>query len=371
MKKLLFLSTAGLFLSAISAHAYETEATHALLMDATTGYIMFEKNADEPMPPASMSKLMTAYLIFENLKSGKISLEDEFIVSTNAWEKGGAKSGSSTMFLNPDERVKVKDLLRGIIVQSGNDACIVAAENLAGTEEHFAHLMTEKAKELGLTNSTFKNATGLPDPEHKMSAKDLAKLAQLIIQNFPEYYSIYSETSFTYNGIKQGNRNPLLGRLLGADGLKTGHTSEAGYGLTGSVKTPNGRLIMVVNGLTSMRARQEEARNLMRWGMMGFENHVLIQKNQLAEKIPVWLGTAETVDAVAADKIIVTHRKGEKEEKNLKIVYDTPVQAPIQKGQKIGSLILNNQKSVDLIAAQSVEKVGYFGKLKQIILSWF
>lgn len=376
MKKTLFLAVSGfcMLFSTVSVYAYDSAATNALLMDASTGHIMFEKEADIPMPPASMSKLMTAYIIFENLKSGKITLEDEFIVSENAWKKGGAKSGGSTMFLSPNEKVKVKDLLRGIIVQSGNDACIVAAENLAGTEEAFASLMTEKAKELGLKNSTFKNATGLPDPEHKMSAKDLAKLAQILIQRFPEYYSIYSEKSFTYNGIKQGNRNPLLYTITGADGLKTGHTETSGYGLTGSVKTPEGRrLILVINGLKSMRERQSEAQKLMNWGLMGFENVLLIKKGQPIEKIPVWLGKQEEVEVVAANSFTATQPKGSKNMNNIKVVYDSPVMAPIQKGQKLGSLIIQSdsgEQFVDLIADQSVEKVGYFGKMKKIIFSW-
>lgn len=374
-KTLLSLTSFSMIFSVAIAHAdYNSEATNAFLMDASTGYIMFEKEADTPMPPASMSKLMTAYIIFENLKAGKITLEDEFIVSENAWKKGGAKSGGSTMFLSPNEKVKVKDLLRGIIVQSGNDACIVAAENLAGTEEAFAALMTEKAQELGLQNSTFKNATGLPDPEHKMSAKDLAKLAQLLIKNFPEYYSIYSEKSFTYNGIKQGNRNPLLYTITGADGLKTGHTEESGYGLTGSVKTPEGRrLIMVINGLKSMHDRQNEAKNLMNWGLVGFENVVLIKKGQAIDKIPTWLGEQESVEAVAADSYTVTKPRGSKNTNDIKIVYDSPVSAPIQKGQKIGSLVIHSQakeETIDLIAAESVKKVGYFGKMKRLILSW-
>lgn len=377
MKKSLFLSTAGLSFTffALSAQAYDAVATNALLMDASTGYVMFEKEADIPMPPASMSKLMTAYMVFENLKTGKITLEDEFTVSENAWKKGGAKSGGSTMFLSPFEKVKVKDLLRGIIVQSGNDACIVVAENLAGTEEAFATIMTQKAKELGLKNATFKNATGLPDPEHKMSAKDLARLAQALIRDFPEYYSIYSEKSFSYNGITQGNRNPLLYTIAGADGLKTGHTEVSGYGLTGSVKGPDGRrLIMVINGLKSMRERQNEAQKLMNWGLIGFENITLIKKDQPIEKIPVWLGQQESVEAIAADSFVITIPKGTKTANDVLVTYDTPIVAPIQKGQKLGKILIKSEmgsKSVDLIAAQSVEKVGYFGKLKQIIFSLF
>ena len=255
MKRQLFLTLlASSIIVSVQAHAFDTTAKNALLMDAETGYVMLNKNADVPMPPASMSKLMTAYMIFDALKSGELSMDTEFTVSENAWRKGGAKSGSSTMFLKPNQKVKIKDLIRGIIVQSGNDACIVAAENMAGSEEIFADIMTRKAKDLGLSNASFKNATGLPQKGHEMSAADLAKLAQAIIRDFPEYYSIYSEKEFKYNGIKQGNRNPLLYGIEGADGLKTGHTEASGYGLTGSVKTADGRrLIMVINGLKSMK----------------------------------------------------------------------------------------------------------------------
>ncbi len=375
MKKILFLSGISLLAICFQANAFETLAKNALLMDAETGFVIYEKNADVPMPPASMSKLMTAYMIFDALKNGKITLEDEFTTSENAWRKGGAKSGSSTMFLKPYEKVKVKDLLRGIIVQSGNDACIVAAENMAGTEEAFAELMNEKAKEIGLKNSSFRNATGLPDENHKMSAKDLAKLAQALINTFPEYYPIYSEKSFKYNNITQGNRNPLLYTMDGADGLKTGHTEASGYGLTGSAKTPDGRrLIMVLNGMKTMNERREESQKVMNWGVVGFENVTLIRKNQAIEEIPVWLGTSATVQAVASEDFKVTTQKGRAPKPEMKIIYNSPVEAPVQKGQKLGTLIVSTgagNRSLELVAAENVDKVGYFGKLKHILLSLF
>lgn len=375
MKKLFFLSSISLIVLSHSVNAFETLAKNALLMDADTGHVIYEKQADIPMPPASMSKLMTAYMVFEALQNGKLSLDDEFTTSENAWKKGGAKSGSSTMFLKPYEKVKIKDLLRGIIVQSGNDACIVVAENMAGTEEAFAELMNEKAREIGLENSTFSNATGLPDTNHKMSAKDLAKLAQLLINKFPEYYSIYSEKSFTYNGIKQGNRNPLLYTMDGADGLKTGHTETSGYGLTASAKTPDGRrLIMVLNGMKSMNERREESQKLMNWGVIGFENVLLIKKNQPIEKIPVWLGVSENVQAVAETDFTLTVSKGRKVSPKMEIIYNSPIEAPVIKGQKLGTLIIstdNGNKSLKLIAGDNVEKVGYFGKIKHILLGLF
>lgn len=375
MRKLLILATIGFCAFSAQANAYDTLAKNALLIDVQTGSILFEKNADTPMPPASMSKLMTAYMIFDALKQGKITMDTEFYTSENAWRKGGAKSGSSTMFLNINQPVKVHDLLRGIIVQSGNDACIVAAENLAGSEEAFAEMMNEKAKELGLKTATFKNATGLPDPEHRMSPKDLAKLAKALIETFPEYYPIYSEKSFKFNGINQGNRNPLLYTMPNADGLKTGHTSEAGYGLTASAKTADGRrLVMVINGLQSMKDRTSEAQKLMNWGLMGFENKKLVEKGSVVETIPVWLGKEATVEAVAAKDFLTTVQKGQKPSKKMTVAYDSPVEAPIQKGQKIGTLTIEDSFEpvvIDLVAKEGVERVGLFGKIKHIALSIF
>lgn len=377
MKRQLFLTLlASSVIVSVQAHAFDTTAKNALLMDAETGYVMLNKNADVPMPPASMSKLMTAYMIFDALKSGELSMDTEFTVSENAWRKGGAKSGSSTMFLKPNQKVKIKDLIRGIIVQSGNDACIVAAENMAGSEEIFADIMTRKAKDLGLSNASFKNATGLPQKGHEMSATDLAKLAQAIIRDFPEYYSIYSEKEFKYNGIKQGNRNPLLYSIEGADGLKTGHTEASGYGLTGSVKTADGRrLIMVINGLKSMKDRSTESKRLVGWGMAAFENVTMYRSGQVVDTVPVWLGTVSEVPATVEVPLTVTVMKGPEPDVKAEIHYMQPVSAPVQKGQKLGRVIVrgpdNQVKTADLIAAESVEKVGYWGKLKAVISSWF
>lgn len=373
MRKYLLITVCGCLVGT-NALSFETKAKYAYLIDADTGYIMVDKKADIAMAPASMSKLMTAYMIFDALKSGKITLEDEFKVSENAWRKGGVKSGSSTMFLEPGKMVKVKDLLRGIIVQSGNDACIVAAEGLAGSEEVFATLMSQKAKEIGLENSTFANSTGLPHPEHLMSSKDLALLAKAIIQNFPEYYSIYSEREFKYNGIKQGNRNPLLYTMDGADGLKTGHTETSGYGLTGSVKTKDGRrLIMVLNGLKSMKDRSTESQKVMGYGISGFENVRVFDTGAVVEQIPVWYGQSETVPAVPSQDALMTIGRGQKNGVLTKIIYDSPAVAPIQKGEKLGKLIIttpdNQTRTMDLIAGETVDKVGYFGKLKKIIAS--
>jgi len=371
MKKLLL---ASLLLSTTCVYAEEltTAASHALLMDADTGTVLFEKNADEKMHPASMSKLMTAYLIFEALKKGQYTLDTEFVVSDNAWEKGGAKTGGSTMFLNPKQSVKIRDLLRGIIVQSGNDACIVAAEGIAGSEDAFAQMMNAKAKKLGLTNSSFRNATGLPNPDHLMSAKDLALLAQHLINDFPEYYPIYSEKEFTYNKIKQQNRNPLLTQMPGADGLKTGHTSESGYGLTGSMKTYDGRrLIMVINGLQSMADRAKESQKVMSWGVANFENAAILSPEKPVVDVPVWLGEELSVPAIPQKKLVQTVDKWNTPQIKSVVRFDSPLKAPVKAGQVIGEIVTTlpngTTQTTNLVAAKDVAKLGYFAKIKALI----
>ena len=373
MKKLLLATTLLLSVFEARADIFTTPASHAYLMDAGTGTVLFEKQADEKMYPASMSKLMTAYLLFEALKKGQYTLDTEFLVSDNAWKKGGAKTGGSTMFLTPKQFVKIRDLLRGIIVQSGNDACIVVAEGMAGSEETFAQMMSVKAKQLGLQNSSFRNATGLPNPDHVMTARDLALLAQHIINDFPEYYSIYSEKEFTYNNIKQENRNPLLGQIPGADGLKTGHTSEAGYGLTGSVKTDDGRrLIMVISGLKSNAERSKEAKKMMTWGITNFENVALLTPEQSITKIPVWLGEKVTLDAVPEQELVYTMNKWENTPLKSVVRFKSPVLAPVRKGQLLGEIVttLPNNKIVktNLVAKEDVAKLGYFSKIKTLLL---
>lgn len=371
-RKFLLSATTCLVCAASVAGAIETKAKNAVLMDFETGEFFYEKNADDPMPPASMSKLMTAYLIFERLKDGRLSPDDVFIVSENAWRKGGAKTGSSTMFLKDKQRVKVKDLLRGIIVQSGNDACIVAAENIAGSEAEFAELANQKAKELGLKNSHFANATGWPNPDHKMSAKDLAVLAHHIIRDFPEYYSIYSEQSFTFNGIRQENRNPLLMLMPGiADGIKTGHTSVSGFGLTGSAKKNGRRLIMVVNGLKTMKERGDESLRLMNWGFREFSNYAVLKENIKVVSVPVWLGETKSVSAVPVKGLTLTLPKGRQKDIVAHLKYKTPLKAPVKKGQEIASLVLSAPEHADtvipLYAERDVKRLGYFGRLKETV----
>ena len=344
------------------AQALETRAREAILLDTTTGVVLFEKDADIPAPPASMSKIMTAYMVFESLKEGRLSLEDELPVSEKAWRKGGSK-----MFVEVNTRVKVEDLLRGVIVQSGNDACIVFAEALSGSEEAFADDMTRRAREIGLTDSSFVNATGWPDPNHRMSARDLANLAIRMIEDHPEYYHIYSETEFSYNGIRQGNRNPLLYKNIGADGLKTGHTEEAGYGLTASAKRGDRRLVLVVTGLESVRARSEEAERLMNWGFREFENFELFKAGETVERASVWQGGEDTVPLVFPDGLTVTLTRKARRGMTVKVEYDSPVPAPIEKGQRIARLVIEAPEqepmSFPLIAGADIERLGPLGRL--------
>ena len=357
----LFAAALLLGLSA-PAQALETRAREAILLDTTTGAVLFEKDADIPAPPASMSKIMTAYMVFESLKEGRLSLEDELPVSEKAWRKGGSK-----MFVEVNTRVKVEDLLRGVIVQSGNDACIVFAEALSGSEEAFADDMTRRAREIGLTDSSFANATGWPDPNHRMSARDLANLAIRMIEDHPEYYHIYSETEFSYNGIRQGNRNPLLYKNIGADGLKTGHTEEAGYGLTASAKRGDRRLVLVVTGLESVRARSEEAERLMNWGFREFDNIQLFKADETVERASVWQGGQDTVPLVFPDGLTVTLARKARRGMTVTVEYDSPVPAPIEKGQPIARLVIEAPErepmSFPLVAGADIERLGPLGRI--------
>ncbi|MGE4064310.1 MAG: D-alanyl-D-alanine carboxypeptidase family protein [Rhodospirillaceae bacterium] len=372
MKRILLATAFGFAaLTAVPAGgaSIDINAREYILVDFHTGAVLGAKNADKPMPPSSMSKLMTAYMAFDALKSGRISLDDELTVSRNAWQLGGAASGGSTMFLNPGGRAKVEDLLRGMIVQSGNDACIVLAEALAGSEEAFAEQMNAKAKELGMTNSHFMNATGLPHEEHYMSPRDLGILARRIITDFPEYYSLYSETSFTYNNITQGNRNPLLYRVgSGADGLKTGHTAIAGYGLTASAIRNGRRLILVANGMDTMKDRDEESAKLMDWGFREFTNRSLFTAGEVVTDAEVWLGDTGSVNLVIPRDVMVTVPRAASQNLEVKVVYEGPIPAPIAKGAEVAKVVIKGKDlepiEVPLQAASDVGRLGYVGRLK-------
>ena len=374
MNKTFLLMSMATFV-AFNANAFETNARNAILMDFDTGTYIYTKNHEDQMPPASMSKLMTVYIIFDKLKSGLLSLDDEFTVSENAWRKGGAASGGSTMFLNIGESVKVDDLLKGIIIQSGNDACIVSAENIAGSEEDFATLMNETAKKIGLKNSVFANSTGLPHENQLMSAEDLAILARAIIKNYPEYYHIFQEKEWTHNGIRQGNRNPLLYSMSGADGLKTGHTEEAGFCLTGSAVRNGRRLIEVVAGLSSNKERSEESERLMSYGFREFDNYKLFSKSQVVETVPVFYGRPKTVDMIVEDDVVYTLQKNQAKDYKFKLVYDEPLKAPIKKGSVIGKIEMTSpsgqKTTVDLLAGQDINKIGVFRKFIENIKYYF
>ncbi len=315
------------------AKAYETLARAAILVDHETGQVLYAKNADEPLPPASMSKLMTVLMVFERLHDGRLSLDDELPVSEKAWRKGGSK-----MFVEVGKRVRVEDLLHGIIVQSGNDACIVVAEYLAGSEEAFAEQMTARAKELGLTHTTLQNASGWPDPEHLMSVRDLATLAGIIIREYPEYYTIFSEREFEFGGILQYARNPLLRRDIGADGLKTGHTEEAGYGLTASAVRDGRRLVMVVAGLETPGQRARESERLLEHGFRDFKTYALFEAGQTVDTADVWLGAQPTVPLVAAERVALTLTPEARRALEVKVSFDGPVPAPVARGATLGEL---------------------------------
>ena len=369
--KKLYLSTllaSGVLFAGIrAANAIETTAKNVLVMDYETGQYLYTKDHQKMIPPASMSKLMTIYMIFEKLKDGSLSLDDTFTVSENAWRKGGAASGSSTMFLKIGEKVPVRDLIQGIIVQSGNDACIVAAENLSGSEEDFAADMQKKARQLGLTHSSFANSTGWPHPDQLMSVEDLAKLARIIISQFPEYYHIFSEQNFTHNNIKQGNRNPLLYSMPNADGLKTGHTAEAGFCLVASAKKDNRRLISVMAGLKSNKERSEEAEKLINWGFREFSNYTLFKKDQVIAEIPVWQGDENNIKLIVDHDIRRTLKKSSVNKIKMTAVYDKPVSAPIKKGDKLGVIKVDipgqGNFEIPLTSDRNVEKLGFFGRI--------
>ncbi len=362
--------TAGLVLAGIgSAGAIETQARNAILMDYDTGQYLYVKDHEKMVPPASMSKLMTVNMIFEKLKDGSLSLDDTFTVSERAWKLGGAASGGSTMFLKIGEKVRVEDILKGILIQSGNDACIVAAENLAGSEDDFAEMMNKRARELGLNNSSFANSTGLPHPDQKMSVEDLAKLARHIIKEFPEFYHIFSEKYYTHNNITQGNRNPLLYSMPNADGLKTGHTEEAGFCLTASAKKGERRLIEVMTGMNSNKERSEEAERLMEWGFREFNNYNLLNKGQEIADIPVVFGNEKEVRLVVPETVKRTLKKSQAPKIKMTAVYDKPVKAPVAAGDKLGEVRIEldgqEMENVPLVADKNIEKLGFFGRIGQ------
>lgn len=342
--------------------AVETVAREAILVDAETNTVLFEKNADVLMHPASMSKLMTVAMVFDRLAAGSLKMEDTFPVSENAWRIQGSK-----MFVELGARISIGDLLRGIIIQSGNDACIVVAEGIGGDEKTFARMMTERAREIGMTHAEFRNASGWPDPDHQMTARDLAVLANYLATKHKQYYSLFSEIDFTWHGIKQGNRNPLLYSYPGADGLKTGHTEEAGYGLTGSAIRGDRRLIVVVTGMESDKRRGIEAERLLTLGFGEFENYTLLSAGQKLDEADIWLGDVDKIPLVAGKTVRLTLPRAARKSLQAKLVYQTPIAAPVIQGAEVGTVTFTatgmTPVTVPITAGASAEKLGFFGKI--------
>jgi serine-type D-Ala-D-Ala carboxypeptidase (penicillin-binding protein 5/6) len=338
--------------------SHQTAAAHAILIEAGSGSVLFEKSADELIPPASLSKLMTAEVVFNEIKQGRLKPTTEFIVSTNAWRRGGAPSRTSSMFIPIHSKVAVDDLLHGVIIQSANDACIALAEGISGNESAFAELMTKRARELGLTKSTFGNSTGLPDPRQLMTARELGKLARHLIETYPDYYKYYGEREFTWNKIRQYNRNPLLTMNIGADGLKTGFTKEAGYGLVGSAVQNGLRLIVVVNGLRSEKERADEGKKLLEWGFHNFQSGLLFAEGQEIAQAKLYGGVKGHVPLTAGKEVRLMVPRGSRDKIIARVVYSGPVRAPVQQGQKIGTLKVWRGESVVLeVPLQAAESV--------------
>lgn len=353
------------FLAALPARAFETRATSAYVLDVTTGTVLLEKNAEVPLPPASMSKLMTVNMLFEALADGRVTLSTRFGVSDRA-----ANMGGSTMFLTQGDRPTVEDLLQGIIVQSGNDACVVVAEGLAGTEDAFARMMTERARNMGLENSSFGNASGWPHPMQRMSMKDLALLARHLIVEFPDYYRYFSQTEYHYKDRapdNRFNRNPLLRLGIGADGLKTGHTQEAGYGLVGSARQGDRRIVFVISGMTSEKERAEEAEAIVNWAFRQFTMKTTVKAGQRVAEAPVWLGSSATVGLVPAEDVNLLIPAGQRGAITATVNWTGPIPAPIAQGQKLAQMVVSRDGLSDtvipLYAEQGVGNAGYTKRL--------
>ena len=351
-----------------AAGAFDTKARAAIMIDFRTGSVLFAKNPDERIPPASMSKLMTAYMVFDALKSGRLKEDDELPVSERAWRTGGSK-----MFVGVGSRVRVHDLIRGVIIQSGNDACVVFAEGLAGSEEAFAERMTKKGREIGLTGSHFANANGLPDPDHYMTVRDLATLAGRLIADFPAFYGIYSEEEFTFNNIRQFSRNPLLrGGVPGVDGLKTGYTDEAGYGLVVSAKRDDRRLILVMAGLSDPKERGQESERLLEYGFREFEDYPIFTKDEAIEQADVWLGDQPSVPVTVADDLRVTMAREARSELRVKASWNGPIPAPVAKGEQVGTLVVSgpglDEATYPLVAGADVAEASWLDRMWKLAM---
>ena len=368
MNKFLLASLPLIAMSSIviAAPRFDTEAPIAYMTDLSSGAVLYQKNADKQIPPASMAKMMTVYVAFDLIEKGKLKLDDKFRVNEGTWKKWNNQG--STMFLGVGDEVSVSDLLHGIVTLSGNDACVVLAEGIAGTEEAFVGLMNKRAKELGMSKSRFGNSNGWPDEGRTMvTAKDLAALGAATVNNFPKLYDdFYGQDKFAWNGIKQTNRNPLIGKVAGSDGLKTGHTDEAGYGFTGSAEQKGRRLVSVLAGLDSYGSRVEESVKFMNWGFNAWEPRKLFDKGTKVQNAEVQLGDSSTVSLVAAKDLFATLPKASDGKISMKVTYDGPIKAPIVKGQPIATLIVTSedvdQQRIPLVAGEDVGEAGFFNR---------
>jgi D-alanyl-D-alanine carboxypeptidase (penicillin-binding protein 5/6) len=367
------LAVTALLLSSLaagaSAQSIETSARQAIVIDYNTGAVLLEKNADELMTPSSMSKLMTIYLVFGRLKDGSLKMSDSLPVTETAWKRH-YKTDESLMFLPVHGSATVEELLKGVIIQSGNDACSVLAEGLAGSEEAFADEETKIGRQIGLKNSTFRNASGVPDPAHKMTARDLAVLAARLIGDFPDYYPLFAEKTFTYNNIKQDNRNPLIwGEVAGADGLKTGHTEEAGYGEVGSVIRGGRRIVMVLNGMASIKARAEESQKLTEWAFREFDDYTVYKAGETVGEAPVADGVAATVPMQVARELVLTLPRSAHNDVKVAVVKGAALAAPVKKGTEVGTAVVTipgkGEIKVPLVAAADVARLDFFGRLRK------
>ena len=357
------LCTIALFFSTASAWAFDTLARSAYVLDVQTGTVLFSKDAERPIPPASMSKLMTLNMLFEALRDGRVAMDTEFVVSQKAHKMGGSK-----MFLRQGERITVENLIQGIVVQSGNDACIVVAEALEGSESEFARKMTERAKKLGMKNSSFANATGWPHPAQRMSAEDLVILARRLITEFSEYYPYFAQKSFTWAGITQENRNPLLNQGIGVDGLKTGHTQEAGYGLVGSAVQGERRVIFMITGLQSTSARATEGERIANWAFRNFVKKTLLKKDAVIGTADVWMGRKDTVELYSPTEITALIPYDAVDDYSASIKYTGPVEAPIEKDAQIATLLIEAKDMIPieypLFAKTNIRKGGLLKRMK-------
>ena len=359
-----------LFFYSTPGFSIRVESDYAYLVDYKTDQILFEKNSEKIIFPASMSKLMTLYVLFDYLDKGLVSMSDEFLISENAWRKGGALSDSSTMFAEVSSYISIENLIRGIVIHSGNDACIAIAEGLSGSEELFSIEMNFLAQELGMINSNFKNSTGLHNDEHYSTAKDLVILAKALIKDFPEYYHFFSEENFTWNGIFQPNRNNLLTEGLGIDGLKTGRTSESGFSIIISSISNNSRLIAIIGGLPSKEKRTSEIRKLINFGQKGFKNFILFNEGEILDNVNVWGGRKTLVGISIPYEISLLLDIRGRRFLNAKYSYNDPIIAPIKKGEIIGKISILNDNNIiiesNLIANEDINKANIFRKVIEV-----